>query len=247
MKFNTKVTSIRVKHYVWAVAITVAMIQTVPVSAQADTTSPSSATSQTEKTYSFNIPAKPLPQAITDLSAVTGLQVLYTEQSTFNHTAPVLKGNYSVREALRRLLDGSGLAARFTGSNSVTIEFAPPENGAMTLPLMVVSVGATPGELPPTYAGGQVARGGQVGMLGNKDVMDTPFSQTNYTNKMIQDQQARTVQDVLMNDPSILTKQNSASDEDGSITVRGFSNALSAGFGSLNGVVVEIWSDSYPI
>src|SRR5690606_12153853 len=88
----------------------------------------------------------------------------------------------------------------------------------------------------PAYAGGQVARGGQVGMLGNKDVMDTPFSQTNYTSKTIQDQQAQTIQDVLMNDPSIVTKQNSASDEDGSITIRGFSTNLSSGFGSLNGL-----------
>ena len=81
-----------------------------------------------------------------------------------------------------------------------------------------------------------MARGGQVGMLGNKDVMDTPFSQTNYTSKTIQDQQAQTIQDVLMNDPSIVTKQNSASDEDGSITIRGFSTNLSSGFGSLNGL-----------
>jgi len=73
-------------------------------------------------------------------------------------------------------------------------------------------------------------------MLGNKDVMDTPFSQTNYTSKTIQDQQAQTIQDVLMNDPSIVTKQNSASDEDGSITIRGFSTNLSSGFGSLNGL-----------
>lgn len=53
------------------------------------------------------------------------------------------------------------------------------------------------------YAGGQVARGGRVGVLGNQDSMDTPFSINAYTNTLIQDQQAKSVGDVLLNDPSV--------------------------------------------
>jgi iron complex outermembrane receptor protein len=50
-----------------------------------------------------------------------------------------------------------------------------------------------------------VARGAGVGLLGNQDVMKTPFSITGYTEKTIRDQQARTLQDVLNNDPSVRT------------------------------------------
>jgi iron complex outermembrane receptor protein len=57
--------------------------------------------------------------------------------------------------------------------------------------------------LPPSYAGGQVARGGRLGLLGNVDFMDTPFNATNYTQALIQDQQARSVGDVVQNDPSV--------------------------------------------
>jgi iron complex outermembrane receptor protein len=57
--------------------------------------------------------------------------------------------------------------------------------------------------LPKAYAGGQVARGGRLGLLGNVDMMDTPFNTTNYTQALIQDQQARSVADVLQNDPSV--------------------------------------------
>ena len=57
--------------------------------------------------------------------------------------------------------------------------------------------------LPKAYAGGQVARGGRLGILGNVDMMDTPFNTTNYTQALIQDQQARSVADVLQNDPSV--------------------------------------------
>src|SRR5690606_35439134 len=59
---------------------------------------------------------------------------------------------------------------------------------------------------------------------------------TSYTNKTIQDQQAQTIQDVLSNDPAIVTKQNSASDEDRSINIRGFPNTFASGAGSLNGL-----------
>jgi iron complex outermembrane receptor protein len=48
--------------------------------------------------------------------------------------------------------------------------------------------------LTSAYAGGQVARGGRVGLLGNLDVMDTPFSTSNYTEALIRDQQARYVE-----------------------------------------------------
>lgn len=58
---------------------------------------------------------------------------------------------------------------------------------------------------PPAYAGGLVARGGQAGILGNMDYMDMPFTQTSYTAKLIDNQQARTLGDVLKNDASVQT------------------------------------------
>ncbi len=57
--------------------------------------------------------------------------------------------------------------------------------------------------LPPEYAGGQVATGASLGVLGNKDVMDIPFNITSYTSQLIQNQQARSVADVAANDPSV--------------------------------------------
>ena len=65
------------------------------------------------------------------------------------------------------------------------------------------SADASADGLPKAYAGGQIARGGRLGLLGNVDMMDTPFNTTNYTQALIQDQQARSVADVLQNDPSV--------------------------------------------
>ncbi|OAD83175.1 TonB-dependent receptor [Comamonas thiooxydans] len=57
--------------------------------------------------------------------------------------------------------------------------------------------------LPKSFAGGQVARGARVGVLGNQDMMETPFSATSYTSDLIQDQQAKSVGDVLLNDAGV--------------------------------------------
>lgn len=88
--------------------------------------------------FDLDIPPKPLPQAIAELAAVTGLQVLYTEQATFDHSAPALQGRYTVRDALQQLLAGSGLVARFTGGSSITIELAE-QNGVLMLPSLKVA------------------------------------------------------------------------------------------------------------
>lgn len=57
--------------------------------------------------------------------------------------------------------------------------------------------------LSPAYAGGQVARGANLGVLGNRDFMDTPFNVASYTAQTMEDQQANTLYDVLINDPSV--------------------------------------------
>ncbi|KIL02917.1 TonB-dependent receptor [Stutzerimonas stutzeri] len=68
---------------------------------------------------------------------------------------------------------------------------------------IVASADASADGLTQPYAGEQVARGGRVGILGNRDYMETPFTSTSYTSHLIQDQQARSVSDVLQNDPSV--------------------------------------------
>jgi len=65
------------------------------------------------------------------------------------------------------------------------------------------SADASEGGLSPAYAGGQVAEGGSIGILGAQDVMDTPYNVTNYTEQLIEDQQAASVGEVLLNDPAV--------------------------------------------
>lgn len=72
-----------------------------------------------------------------------------------------------------------------------------------------------------SYAGGQVATGASLGLLGNRNVFDTPFSTTSFTEKLIRDQQARTLQDVVNNDASVRTNVPAYSGIQG-FFIRGF-------------------------
>lgn len=79
---------------------------------------------------------------------------------------------------------------------------APTTFSAQTLEVQS-SADASAEGLTPAFAGGQVAEGGRVGLLGKQDKMETPYSFTNYTELLIEDQQAASVGDVLLNDPAV--------------------------------------------
>ncbi|WP_174828117.1 TonB-dependent siderophore receptor [Snodgrassella sp. ESL0253] len=57
-----------------------------------------------------------------------------------------------------------------------------------------------------TYTGGFVDRNSRIGFLGNKNAMETPFSTVSYTDKFVEDTQARNVTDVIAaTDPAVFT------------------------------------------
>lgn len=107
----------------------------------------------------------------------------------------------AVRTAFVGLLaTGLGtVACAQASADSVT----SPSDSRNTLPAVVVTTDAVADEPVKPYAGGQIAQGGRLGLLGNKSAMDTPFSVSNYTSQRLDDQQAPTLGDALNKDPSI--------------------------------------------
>jgi iron complex outermembrane receptor protein len=106
--------------------------------------------------------------------------------------------------ALGALLFAAACAQAQEAQTGQTAQAAPAAaQPAIATVVVSASADASAQGLPAAYAGGQVARGGRLGLLGNVDIMDTPFNATNYTQALIQDQQARSVGDVVQNDPSV--------------------------------------------
>ncbi|WP_043517703.1 TonB-dependent receptor [Achromobacter arsenitoxydans] len=99
------------------------------------------------------------------------------------------------------------------------------ETAVKTLPAVTVT---GQGEAPATpYAGGQVTYGGRVGFLGDKDFMETPFSVTSYTDKYIEDLQARDITDVIARtDPTVFSNGVTGAWSE-NYSIRGFSSSTS--------------------
>ena len=97
------------------------------------------------------------------------------------------------------------LAALLMTAGSAYAQAVDTAAATDAMPTVVIraSADASAKGLPAAYAGGQVARGGRLGLLGNVDMMDSPFNATNYTQAIIADQQAKSVADVVQNDPSV--------------------------------------------
>lgn len=157
--------------------------------------------------HHFAIPRQRLDMAMAAFSLASGMQYFIDARLTQGVISPGLDGDFTTDEALRQLLQGTGVTFRYVDKNTVTLE-KPPAGGGTNLPGVSVT-GESGGEtgminnLPPVYQGGQVASGGQAGLLGDRDIMDTPFSSTNYTGKTVKNQQARSLADVIDNDPSV--------------------------------------------
>jgi len=85
----------------------------------------------------------------------------------------------------------------------------------------------------PAYAGGQISRTGGLGVLGEADIMKTPFNTTNYTSQILEDQQVRTLADVVVNEASVrvMTSTGGFSED---FQIRGFN--VTSGDVGLNGL-----------
>jgi iron complex outermembrane receptor protein len=167
--------------------------------------------------HAYNIAPGPLGATLSSFAVDAGIALSFEPALTEGLISPGLSGSYSTQEAVTRLLAGSGLdmVARDDGSYTLVARRVTLEETT------VDGIDRRSGSLPPVYPGGQVASGARLGMLGNTDVMDAPFSISSYTSAMIKDQQAVTVGDVLERDSSVRSTGQTGGIVD-SFFIRGF-------------------------
>lgn len=199
-------------------------------------------------TRNYNIPAGPLSDALTRFSSEAGIYLVGSMELAQNKRSPGVKGTYSVQSALSALMTGTGLRVETISPGRYVLRRAPAViNTPGKKDPNVVMLGAISAQsginssLPESYAGGQVARGGRVGVLGNKDFMEVPFNVTSYTSQNIENTQARSLADVVAsNDPSVRTVGGVGSFGEG-FTIRGL--GFESGEVSFNGIpgIAPVW------
>lgn len=72
----------------------------------------------------YDIPAGPVATAIAEFATVSGVNIIYQQSLAGERHSARLTGTFSAPAALRRLLEGTGLSARFTSPTSAIIYVA---------------------------------------------------------------------------------------------------------------------------
>ncbi|WP_431483436.1 TonB-dependent siderophore receptor [Pseudomonas solani] len=186
---------------------------------------------------SYQIPAGSLGAALTRFAGEAGVSLSVDPSLVSGRSSAGLNGDFAVEEGFARLLQGSGLMLQPAGEGSYTLLPVPDQGGNVQQLQPIAITGQGSGASADHYAGGQVSRRGGLGMLGERDFMETPFNLTSYTSEAVKNQQARTLADVVASDPSVRSTNPSAGRFE-QFSIRGYSLYNSdVAYGGLYGVL----------
>ena len=142
---------------------------------------------------SVDLPEQPLDQAIKAIAQQTGIQIVFVTDITAGRRAPALRGSFTPREAIDRLLAGSGLAVEQQGDGTLLI--VPRPNGGATL-MQAVQVSAVSESATTEGSGSYTARASTIGKT-EHTLREIPQSVSVITRQQIEDRNATTVDEVM--------------------------------------------------
>lgn len=154
-----------------------------------------------ERELDFNVPAGPLDQAVAQFSSIAGISVSFDAELTRGKQSPGLHGHYPQSEALRRLLLNSGVEAVALGSGGYSLVPMTNLDGAMELGATTVTgVGFGQGDSNPgSYTTGAMQTASKLSL----SMRETPQSVSVITRQRMDDQNMRSLEDVLKSTPGI--------------------------------------------
>ncbi|WP_460368113.1 TonB-dependent siderophore receptor [Pseudomonas sp. Tul1A2] len=208
MKSRAKSGSVKQWLGVSALSFSALALLPISVSLAAET-----ASSQAQKQFNFSLAAKPLPQALSDFSRVTGQSVVYTDEAPYGLTAPAVNGQMSAEQALQRLLSGSGLNFRRTDSHTLALEPKPTE-GALNLGATTIT------SMRDESMSYQPPETSSV-MRSSASLQEIPQTVNVIPAQVIRDQAPRNLDDALAN-VSGITQGNTLGSTQDSVMTRGF-------------------------
>jgi iron complex outermembrane recepter protein len=172
--------------------------------------------------FDFKLPAGKLEDALNALAKQSAITLTFDANQVKGKTVPAIKKLLTREQALQLLLKDTALEAKST-NGAIIIVPRPVSAHTETLPEVSVSASRsrTANTLPQPFAGGQVAKASRMGILGNVDIFETPFSTQSYTEEFVLDQQARRLADIIAADPSTRSAMAEYGDSE-TYHIRGF-------------------------
>ncbi len=149
----------------------------------------------------FDIPAGPLGTALPAFERVAGLHVTVARGGIGDLASPGVSGLYTPEQALQKLLADTGVAYRFTGADSVTLDLSRVAQSIE----VTGSVEAVPSS--PKYSA---------------SVLDTAQTISAVPDRVIAEQGVTTLRDALRNVAGISLAAGEGSSQGDNLTIRGF-------------------------
>ncbi len=204
----------------------------MPVAAQAQSQdsaqAPTESAAQTaaQNSRAFDIPAQSLAAALGLFGQQGGQQILFDEALVAGRQSAAVQGRYAPREALERLLAGTGLIIARSEAGGFVLGADPAARAAgsrvAALPAVTVRAaaerdGTTQGSESYTALGPSAAATG-LGL----SLRETPQSVSVITRQQIEDFNLNSLTDVARATPGVFVRNDGIAEDEGSPVARGF-------------------------
>lgn len=198
----------------WPLALAIALASGLPLAvAHAET-----AAQQQELT--FDLPAASLGATLNAIARQSGQVVSLDPALVSGKQAPAIQGSMTAQQAMQQALTGSGLELQVTAGGYFSVVPMSQTSDLLELsPLSISGIAPTTTEGTGSYTTGATAAATALPL----SIRETPQSVSVITRQRMDDQNMRTVGDVLANAPGIATPQLDS--ERTTFTSRGFSIA----------------------
>jgi iron complex outermembrane receptor protein len=159
----------------------------------------------------FSIPSGSLSGVLLEFSEISGKKVLFPADLVRGLNSPGLQGRYTAWQALHKLLAGSGLSPKETGSGSITLERAPkaqPSSSPGTSTLPPVTVAGNP-DYDPTdpYNPDYTVPNATTATKTDTPIFDTPLSIQVVPRQLMQDRQTYQLKQTIETVSGVRTNQ----------------------------------------
>lgn len=168
----------------------------------------------------LDLPPASLEQALNTLARQSGTQIVFASAATDGKRSPRLRGDFTVGEALDRLLAGTGLTARRQADGIFTIGPAEAPRGEAQLPQVTVSATAQR-ETANGPVIGYIARRSATGSKTDAPIAEVPQSISVVTRDRFEAQGAQSVNEALRYTASV-SSYGAGTRSDWYTAVRGF-------------------------
>lgn len=176
---------------------------------------------------SFNIPRQPLYSALNALAEQAKVQFIFTEEMVQGLSSPGVSGQLSTYEALKKVLEGSGLIYRVNSGNTITLEKKPVDASSApdTLPAVKV-LGKAVYDPNDPYNTDYNRSNATTATKTDTPIMETPISIQVVPKAVIHDQQGVQVGDAIKNVSGVFPGQTQGGFAE-QFMIRGFNTNFS--------------------